>query len=105
MTSHRLPVANHLERSCPRASRTPRSPPLPHCAAKAQSGNHLALVASCSSSGRLPVSAIAVDLLAHVLYRAPSLLAGCVPHAFPAMKMDSEDGELFIKVCLTVSDV
>lgn len=105
MTSHRLPVANCKDRSCPRASRSPRSPSLPPGAAKFESGNHRTLVASYSSSGRLPVSVLAVDLLAHVLYRAPSLLAGCVPHAFPAMKMDSEDGELFIKVCPTISDI
>lgn len=101
MTSYRLSVANRQHRLYPRSQRTFRSPPSRPGAAKSFGAYRRALVSFCFSPGRALLTVLAVDFL-DTPHRATSILAGYVPHAFPAVNMDSEDGELFIKVCLGI---
>lgn len=90
MTSHRLLVISRHDSLCPR----PRG-----SAPKKTRGCRCAVLASSCTSGRPTVDTLAVRVLGLVILRASSLLCNFVPDAFVAINMDSEDGELFIKVC------
>lgn len=106
MTSHRLLATNRQDRLGPRSPRcarsSPRSPRLPRPAtARVQRCyRQRALLASCISPNRFPLCFLAGDFLESILHRAPLLLPGYLTHASRAMNMDSEDGELFVKVCV-----
>lgn len=105
MASHRLLATNRqdgLSPRSPRCSRSPRSSRFPrHAAARVRRYHYQrTLLASCISSYRSPLSCLAGDFLDSILHRAPSLLPGYLTHASTVMNMDSEDGELFVKVCV-----
>lgn len=100
MASHRLSVPIRQDRLSPRSPGSPRSPRFPRrVSARVQRGyRRRAFLASCFSLRRHSLSFLADDLFKSILHRAPSLIPRYPFHALQAMNMDSEDGEMFVKV-------
>lgn len=105
MASHRVLATNRQDRLGPRSPRIPRSPrsprfPRPAAAKVQRCYRKRGLLAAYISPIQFPLSFLAVDVFGSILSRAPSLLPGYPSHASRAINMDSEDGELFVKVSL-----
>lgn len=103
MTSHRRLASNRQDRlgprppGCPRSPRSPRFP-RPAAARVQRCYRRRALLASCISPNPFPLSFLAGDFFESISLRVPSLLPGFLTHASRVTNMDSEDGELFVKV-------
>lgn len=112
MASHRILATNRQDRLAPRTPRSPRFPrsprsprfPRPAAARVKRCYRKRGLLAAYISHTRFPLTFLAGDLFHSIIDRAPSLLPGYLTHASRAINMDSEDGELFVKVCLQKLD-